>query len=68
MNAEIKRKILIIEDDIVIAALEKDFLELNGFEVVIEHDGLNGQKIALSEKFSLIILDLMLPGKDGFLI
>jgi len=63
-----KEKILIIEDDKEIAAIERDFLEINGFEVVIEHDGLEGQKRALSGGFSLIILDLMLPGKDGMVV
>ena len=61
-------KILIIEDDREIAAIEKDFLEIDGFEVVIENDGIKGQKLALSENFALIILDLMLPGKDGLAI
>jgi len=65
---ETKTKILIIEDDREIAAIEKDFLEINGFEVVIENDGLEGQKNALSGNFALIILDLMLPGKDGMAI
>jgi len=63
-----KTKILIIEDDKEIAAIEKDFLEINGFEVTIEKDGLKGQTLALSDNFSLIILDLMLPGKDGISI
>ena len=63
-----KKNILIIEDDKEIAAIEKDFLEINGFAVVIEHDGIAGQKQALSGNFSLIILDLMLPGKDGMVI
>jgi len=66
--ADIKKKILVIEDDKVIAAVEKDFLEINGFEVVIENDGLEGQNKALSGEYSLIILDLMLPGKDGLSI
>ena len=61
-------KILIIEDDKEIAAIERDFLELNGFEVVIENDGIKGQSQALSGNFMLIILDLMLPGKDGIVI
>jgi len=61
-------KILIIEDDREIATIEKDFLEINGYEVVIESDGIEGQKLALSEKFALILLDLMLPGKDGISI
>jgi len=66
--ADIKKKILVIEDDRVIAAVEKDFLEINGFEVVIENDGLEGQNKALSGDYSLIILDLMLPGIDGISI
>ena len=63
-----KKKILIIEDDKEIAAIEKDFLEIDGFEVDIDHDGLQGQKHALSGSYALIILDLMLPGKDGMAI
>jgi len=68
MMPEAKETVLIIEDDKEIAAIEKDFLEINGFSVAIENDGLRGQKSALSGVFSLIILDLMLPGKDGMLI
>ena len=59
-------RILIIEDENEIAELEKDYLELSDFEVVIENRGEEGLKRALSEEFSLMILDLMLPGKDGF--
>ena len=59
-------KILIVEDEESIAELEKDYLELSGFEVEIENDGENGLKRALDEKFDLFILDLMLPGVDGF--
>jgi DNA-binding response OmpR family regulator len=66
--SDAKTKVLIIEDDKEIAAIQKDFLEINGFSVVIENDGLAGQKRALSEDFSLILLDLMLPGKDGMSI
>jgi DNA-binding response OmpR family regulator len=62
------KKILIIEDDKEIAAIEKDFLEINGYEVDIAHDGLEGQQLALSGNYALIILDLMLPGKDGMAI
>ena len=65
---EQKDKILIVEDDQTIAAIEKDFLELNGFEVIIEKDGVEGQKRALAEIFTLILLDLMLPGKNGMAI
>ena len=59
-------KILIIEDEEAIADLEKDYLELSGFEVEIEGRGDSGLTRALSEEFDLIILDLMLPGVDGF--
>ena len=59
-------KILIIEDEVAIADLEKDYLELSGFEVVIENAGDSGLARALAEEFDLIVLDLMLPGIDGF--
>ena len=59
-------KILIVEDEVAIADLEKDYLELSGFAVEIENDGETGLKRSLEEEFDLIILDLMLPGVDGF--
>ena len=59
-------KILIVEDEESIAELEKDYLELSGFEVEIENNGQSGLKRALEEEFDLFILDLMLPGVDGF--
>ena len=59
-------RILIIEDEESIAELEKDYLELSGFEVEIESKGDVGLKRALEEEFDLYILDLMLPGMDGF--
>lgn len=59
-------KILIIEDEVAIAELEKDYLELSGFFVDIEHDGKKGLEKALSETYEMYILDLMLPGMDGF--
>ena len=59
-------KILIVEDEVAIADLEKDYLELSGFEVEIENDGTSGLARALAEEFDLFILDLMLPGIDGF--
>ncbi len=59
-------KILIIEDEESIADLEKDYLELSGFEVVIAGRGDEGLEEALNEDFDLVILDLMLPGMDGF--
>ncbi len=66
MEERIMSRILIIEDEEAIADLEKDYLELSGFEVQIQHQGDEGLKAALSEKFDLIVLDLMLPGMDGF--
>ncbi len=59
-------RILIVEDEESIAELEKDYLELSGFEVEIETDGSRGLGRALKEDFDLFILDLMLPGTDGF--
>ena len=59
-------RILIVEDEVAIADLEKDYLELSGFEVEVENDGTNGLARALAEDFDLFILDLMLPGIDGF--
>ncbi|MCM1253023.1 MAG: response regulator transcription factor [Clostridium sp.] len=59
-------KILIIEDEEAIADLEKDYLELSDFEVTIENTGDAGLARAMSEEFDLVILDLMLPGMDGF--
>lgn len=59
-------KILIVEDEEAIADLEKDYLELSNFEVDIQNNGTDGLKSALNEEYDLIILDLMLPGTDGF--
>jgi len=59
-------KVLIVEDEESIAEIEKDYLELSGFSVVIEKDGTLGLAKALGEDFDIIILDLMLPGSDGF--
>lgn len=59
-------KILIIEDEESIAELEKDYLELSGFEVDIENEGDKGLKRALETDYDLYILDLMLPVVDGF--
>lgn len=61
-------KILIIEDDIAIAEIERDYLEINGFEVKIETDGVSGMNTALKGGFQLILLDLMLPQIDGFTV
>ena len=59
-------KILILEDEPSIAELEKDYLELSEFTVEVETDGEKGLHRALTEEFDLFLLDLMLPGIDGF--
>ena len=59
-------KILIVEDELTIAELEKDYLELSRFEVEIETSGERGLERALKEDFDLFILDVMLPNVDGF--
>ena len=60
--------ILIIEDDADIAAIERDYLSLAGYDVSIEPDGTRGLQAALTGSFDLLLLDLMLPGTDGFTI
>ena len=59
-------KILIIEDEEAIADLEKDYLELSGFQVEVANDGETGLAKAMDGEYNLFILDLMLPGVDGF--
>lgn len=59
-------KILVIEDDIQIAELIRDYLEINQFETVLAHDGEIGLQLALKKPFSLVIIDAMLPSRDGF--
>lgn len=61
-------KILIIEDDAAIAAIEQDYLEIENFETEIATDGKTGLSRGLSGEFDLILLDLMLPGMDGFAV
>ncbi len=63
---EEEKKILIVEDEVSIAELERDYLELSGFQVTIEANGLKGRDLALENQYDLLILDLMLPGLDGF--
>lgn len=60
------RKILIIEDDVNIMSLIKDYLEIEGFTIEQSTDGAQGLQKALTEPFSLILLDVMLPGLQGF--
>ncbi|WP_314591063.1 response regulator transcription factor [Paenibacillus terrigena] len=60
------KKILIVEDEKIIAELERDYLEANGFNVDIATDGESGLKLGMSGEYDLIILDLMLPRINGF--
>ncbi len=62
------KRILIVEDDADIAAIERDYLELGGYAVTIAPDGTTGLDAALHLPFDLILLDVMLPGIDGFAI
>lgn len=59
-------RILVIEDDKSIAELERDYLEINGYECDIASDGITGLDMALKNEYALVILDIMLPGIDGF--
>ena len=59
-------KVLIIEDDELIAELERDYLEAGGFQVEIALDGTSGLEKARKEEYDTIVLDVMLPGKSGF--
>ena len=59
-------RILIIEDDKEIAGIERDYLELEGMEADVAADGLGGLEAALGGSYDLVLLDLMLPGMDGF--
>ena len=59
-------RILIIEDEEAIAELERDYLQLNGYQVDVEQDGTRGLARAIEDPYDLYILDLMLPGTDGF--
>lgn len=59
-------KVLIVEDEEEIAMLEKDYLEVNGFETDIVTDGNTASDKALNQKYDLIILDIMLPGISGY--
>lgn len=59
-------KILIIEDDIDIAEMEKDYFILNGYTATIETDGARGLKEALTGIYDIVIVDIMLPNKNGY--
>jgi Transcriptional regulatory protein, C terminal./Response regulator receiver domain. len=58
-------KILIIDDDVELAGLFKDYLEQDGFAVDVTHQGESGRRLALSGDYQLVILDIMLPDIKG---
>ena len=58
--------ILIIDNDLTIARMEKDYLELSNFKADIETDGLKGEKLAMSGEYDMLILEVDLPGRSGF--
>ncbi len=60
------KRVLLVEDDELIAELERDFLEASNFQVEIELDGERGLKKALRGDYDALILDVMLPGENGF--
>lgn len=59
-------RVLIIEDDELIAELERDYLEANGYETQLAYDGVMGEKLAINGSYDAVLLDIMLPGKTGF--
>ena len=65
---EKKKTILLVEDDVKLAEMTKEYLEHNQYEVALEHDGANAVERILQEKPDVLILDLMLPNKDGISI
>jgi DNA-binding response OmpR family regulator len=59
-------KLLIIEDDAVLRKALSEYLESEGFEVITAEDGEVGESLATTEKPDLILLDIVLPKKDGY--
>ena len=66
LRSKSMKKVLIIEDDMGIYELERDYLEIEGYEVDIQTNGVDGLAVALEHEYDLIILDIMIPKKDGF--
>ncbi|MCR5451304.1 MAG: response regulator transcription factor [Lachnospiraceae bacterium] len=59
-------EVLIVEDDKLLANLEKDYMEMSGFSVTIVGDGITGERMVLEGDYNIMLLDVMIPGKDGF--
>jgi DNA-binding response OmpR family regulator len=66
VNVDPRTRILVVDDDVKLCRLIRDYLEPMGYEVSVAHNGLSGLQLALSESFAALILDVMLPGIDGF--
>lgn len=60
------KRVLIVEDDRLIAELERDYLEADGFAIQIAANGLEGLEFAEKTAYDLVLLDVMLPGMNGF--
>lgn len=58
--------VLLIDDDRELCAMLSDYLGRHGFQVMVEHHGETGLQSALSGRFAIVLLDVMLPGMDGF--
>jgi DNA-binding response OmpR family regulator len=66
MEGHVGLKILIVEDETRISSLLKIYLQRESFDVDVEHNGEDGLNKALNENFDLILLDVFMPGKNGF--
>src|SRR5260370_15727016 len=66
MNAAQMERILIIEDDVELITLVGDYQQAEGFTVEAVHDGENGLQRATADGYLLVVLDVMLPGINGF--
>jgi two-component system OmpR family response regulator len=60
-----KHRILLVDDDVELVVLLRDYLEREGFAVTAAHDGIAGAALALSGEHELVVLDVMMPGIDG---
>ncbi|MED5442183.1 MAG: response regulator, partial [Pseudomonadota bacterium] len=60
------KSVLLIDDDVELGELLKEYLSMEGFELTAVHDGETGLQQALSGDYSLVLLDVMLPKKNGF--
>jgi DNA-binding response OmpR family regulator len=65
-KGDLRTRVLVVDDDVKLCRLIRDYLEPMGYEVSAAHSGPSGLQLALSEPFAALILDVMLPGMDGF--